>query len=138
MGSFGGSQPTPLLSVYCGSKSFLSLWSSALSRELKSSKVDVHLINAYFVVSNMSKIRKANFLVPTPKQYVQKVLSSLGRQGGSLGRFGVYTPWFAHALVDWAMFNVLSKNWLVNYTYGESAEIGFSFVETRREACLRS
>lgn len=77
----------------------------------------------------MSKIRKANFLVPTPKQYVGKVLSSLGRQGGAIGRFGVSTPWLAHAIVDWAMHNLLSKRWLVDYTYGEFLE------NERREHC---
>ena len=77
-------------------------------------------LNTYFVVSNMSKIRKSSAMIPTPRQYVQRVLSKIGRSGGACGRPFTMTIWPMHALVDWAIQTfVWSQKWLLQYTYGE-------------------
>lgn len=78
MGSFAGESPIPLLQVYSGSKAFLRSWSLALSSELSDSGVHVQLLNTYFVVSKMSKVRRSSLMVPTPAAYVRSVLSKAG------------------------------------------------------------
>jgi len=102
MGSFGGLLPTPLLSVYSGSKAFLQHWSTAVHEELRGKGVDVQFILSHMVVSNMSKIRKASLTAPTPKVFVKSVLGKI-----SLGDVGIFaattTPYWAHALMQWGI-----------------------------------
>ncbi|GAC96037.1 hypothetical protein PHSY_003616 [Pseudozyma hubeiensis SY62] len=131
LGSFAGQVTTPMLATYAGSKAFLSGWSQALGEELKRSKVDVRLLNTYFVVSNLSKIRRSSAMIPTPKQYVKQVLKTLGSQGGALGRPYTSTPWPGHAVVDWATTFLLPRGWLLSYTYGQQ-------VATRKRAIKKS
>lgn len=101
LGSFSGQWATPLMATYAGSKGFLIAFTQALGEELRRAKVDVQLLNTYFVVSNMSKVRRASLLVPTPSTYVAAVLSRLGRASGALGRPFTLTPVPAHAWLDW-------------------------------------
>ncbi|CEH11754.1 3-ketoacyl-reductase [Ceraceosorus bombacis] len=134
LGSFAGQYPTPLLATYSGSKSFLISWSQALGAEQQGLRtgVDVVALNTYFVVSAMSKIRKSSFLVPTPKQYVSSVLSKVGNSGGAGGRPFSATLWPAHAMVDWALANLLpSEGWLLDYSFGQS-------LSTRKRALRKA
>lgn len=131
LGSFAGQVTTPMLATYAGSKAFLSGWSQALGEELKRSKVDVRLLNTYFVVSNLSKIRRSSAMIPTPKQYVKQVLKTLGSQGGAVGRPYTSTPWPGHAVVDWATTFLLPRGWLLSYTYRQQ-------VATRKRAIKKS
>lgn len=98
MGSFGGLIPTPLLATYSGSKSFLQAWSNSIAGELKSSNIDVQLINSYLVTSAMSKIRRTSMMIPNPRQFVKTTLNSVGRRGGSQDRYATMTPYWSHAL----------------------------------------
>ncbi|KAF8420680.1 estradiol 17-beta-dehydrogenase-like protein 12-b [Tirmania nivea] len=102
MGSFGGLLPTPLLSVYSGSKAFLQHWSTALHEELREKGVDVQFILSHMVVSNMSKLRKASLIAPTPKAFVKSALAKIGL--GGVGSFAATTtPYWAHALMQWGI-----------------------------------
>lgn len=89
VGSFSGiTVVSPMLAAYAGSKSFQLSFAAALSQEVKGKGIDVEVANAYFVVSNMSKIRGPNLTTPTPKKYVRAVLSKVcvnsdGRFDGS-------------------------------------------------------
>ncbi|KAI9892178.1 MAG: hypothetical protein M1814_001637 [Vezdaea aestivalis] len=103
MGSFAGLLPTPLLATYSGSKAFLQFWSTALGSELKPHGVDVELITSYLVTSAMSKIRRPSAFVPTPRTYVKSVLSSIGRSGGAQGYAYTATPYWGHAIMQWAL-----------------------------------
>ncbi|CAH2350105.1 very-long-chain 3-oxoacyl-CoA reductase [[Candida] railenensis] len=105
MGSFGGLLPTPYLATYSGSKAFLQAWSAALAGELKPEGIDVELIVSYLVTSAMSKIRRSSATIPTPKQFVKSVLGSVGRRGGAQERFATSTPFWAHALMHFAIEN---------------------------------
>ncbi|TIA89568.1 hypothetical protein E3P99_02029 [Wallemia hederae] len=100
LGSFAGTVPTPLLATYTGSKSFLLSWSQALGEEVKSKGVTVELVNTYFVVSSMSKIRRPSKLIPLPATYVRSVLRRIGLSGGSISRPYASTPYWSHAIVD--------------------------------------
>lgn len=121
LGSFAGQVTTPMLATYAGSKAFLAGWSQALGEELKRSNITVSLLNTYFVVSNMSKVRKSSAMVPTPRQYVGQVLKTIGRFGGAIGRPYTSTPWPMHAVVDWATAFLLPRGWLLSYTYDQQA-----------------
>ena len=47
----------------------------------------------------MSKIRRANWQVPTEKAFVKSALSKIGRRGGSVGYSYSGSPYWSHALV---------------------------------------
>ncbi|KAK9369457.1 hypothetical protein V1509DRAFT_619472 [Lipomyces kononenkoae] len=107
MGSFGGLFPTPYLSVYSGSKSFLEHWSTALAAELKPKGIDVELVLSYLVTSAMSKIRKVSTLIPSPKMFVASTLSSIGLQRGAQGRPATSTPYWSHAIFHFFVENTV-------------------------------
>ena len=100
IGSFAGTVPTPLLSTYTGSKSFLVSWTQALGEEVKAKGIVVELVNTYFVVSSMSKIRRPSKMIPLPATYVRSVLRSIGLNGGSICRPYVGTPYWSHGVLD--------------------------------------
>lgn len=56
----------------------------------------------------MSKIRRANLTTPTPKDYVRSVLNKVGLSCGALwtGRPYVTTPYWSHAVIDYAMVSL--------------------------------
>lgn len=103
MGSFGGLLPTPLLATYSGSKAFLQQWSSALGAEVAPHNIDVELVQSYLVTSAMSKIRRPSIFIPTPKDFVGAVLARIGRTGGAQGWAYTSTPYWSHAIIQWAL-----------------------------------
>ncbi|TYJ53014.1 long-chain 3-oxoacyl-CoA reductase [Cryptococcus floricola] len=102
LGSLSGRIPSPLLASYSGTKAALSTWTKALAEEVRPQGVVVELVQAAFVVSNMSKIRRASALVPTARDFVRAALGSIGRPGGAQGRPHERTPYWTHALLDYA------------------------------------
>ncbi|GAA5947102.1 hypothetical protein JCM3765_002158 [Sporobolomyces pararoseus] len=115
VGSFASLIPSPLLAVYSGSKAFVSTWSQALGSELKGTGVEVELLNTYFVVSKLSKIRKSSWMIPTPKTYVRSVLSKIGVNGGAVGQPHISTPYHGHAPVQWVVDHLFSNSFWLNY-----------------------
>ncbi|GAA5845780.1 hypothetical protein JCM11251_007736 [Rhodosporidiobolus azoricus] len=115
VGSFASLIPSPLLAVYSGSKAFVSTWSQALGSELKGTGVEVELLNTYFVVSKLSKIRRSSWMIPTPKTYVRSVLSKIGVQGGAVGQPHISTPYHGHAPVQWVVDHLFSNQFWLNY-----------------------
>lgn len=118
LGSFTGQWGTPLMATYAGSKAFLIGWTQALGEEMRRANVDVQLLNTYFVVSNMSKIRRASLMIPLPEDYVKAALSRIGRSTGALGRPFTLTPYPSHAWLDWVTSRVLPSALLLRYSYG--------------------
>jgi len=117
IGSFAGAVPSPMLATYSGSKAFLSTWTQALGEELKSKGIVVQLVNTFFVVSAMSKIRKPTLATPLPSVYVRSVLSHIGSPCGALGRPYTITPYWVHSLIDWVL-GQLGQTWLlISYTH---------------------
>ncbi|KAL2760262.1 hypothetical protein ACRALDRAFT_1046520 [Sodiomyces alcalophilus JCM 7366] len=106
MGSFAGWIPTPYLATYSGSKAFLQHWSSSLAEELKPQGVDVQLVLSYLITTAMSKVRRANAMIPTPKAFVRATLSKIG--SGTYQNWAyTYTPWWSHAVMLWAVENTI-------------------------------
>lgn len=120
MASFGGLLPTPLLATYSGSKAFLQQWSSALGAELAPKGITVDLVQSYLVTSAMSKIRKASMFIPNPKAFVRSALNHIGRSGGAQGVAYTSTPYWSHALMQWALvsFTGTSNTLIVNQNKG--------------------
>ncbi|CAE7230333.1 unnamed protein product [Rhizoctonia solani] len=128
LGSFAGAVPSPMLATYSGSKAFLSTWSRALAAELAPRGVDVQLVNTYFVVSSMSKIRRATAMIPSPSTYVRSVLAKIGLQGDYT------TPYWAHGVLAYAM-NFAPSAWLIKYTLNLHKDIRRRALKKReREA----
>lgn len=123
MASFGGIMPTPLLATYSGSKAFLQQWSSALSAELAPSNIQVQLVQSYLVTSAMSKIKRPSLLIPTPKKFVRAALSKIGRHGGAQGVPATSTPYWSHAIMQWAISTFV----------GTSSEIVLGINKTMHE-----
>lgn len=96
---------SPMLAPYAASKVFLASFNAALAEEVKGKGIDIETLNTYFVVSNMSKIRRATITTPMPKPYVKSVLAKIGLPCGALwtGRPTVSSPYWSHSIVDWAM-----------------------------------
>ncbi|KAJ3486372.1 hypothetical protein NLI96_g4279 [Meripilus lineatus] len=120
IGSFSGvSVVSPMLATYAGTKSFLSSFSAALAEEVKDKGIDVECLNTYFVVSNLSKIRKPSVMIPTPKAYVRSVLAKVGLPCGALftGRPHVSSPFWSHAMLDWLMNIIGWKMFFARYTH---------------------
>ncbi|KAL7413480.1 hypothetical protein BDY24DRAFT_388672 [Mrakia frigida] len=103
IGSFSALVPSAMLATYTGAKAFLERWSQALGEETKEFGVDVRLVLPYFVVSNMSKIRRPSLLIPTAPAFVRATLASIGQARGAAGRPYTSTPYWSHAVFDWAM-----------------------------------
>jgi 17beta-estradiol 17-dehydrogenase / very-long-chain 3-oxoacyl-CoA reductase len=102
--------------VYSGTKAFFTHWSQSLGVELSQHNIIVENLNAFFVVSNMSKIRRASFLTPTAKDYVQSVLSKIGLAGGSSVPF-TSSPYPSHALANWAVDTFASHRIALKVNY---------------------
>ncbi|KAJ7714337.1 3-ketoacyl-CoA reductase [Mycena maculata] len=120
IGSFAGAVPSPMLATYSGTKAFLATFSAALDEEVRGHGVVVEHVNTYFVVSKLSKIRRASMLIPTPKAYVRAVLGKIGLPCGAAfsGRPATSTPFWSHAIIDYAMTAVSMPALFVSYTHG--------------------
>ncbi|WFD38272.1 uncharacterized protein MJAP1_001221 [Malassezia japonica] len=131
LGSFTGQWGTPMMATYAGTKAFLIGWTQALGEEMRRANVDVQLLNTYFVVSSMSKVRRASAMIPLPTQYVAAALGRIGRSTGALGRPFTLTPWPAHAWLDWATARVVPAGLLLRKSYDVN-------VATRRAAIRKA
>eukprot|EP01086_Lenisia_limosa_P016579 TRINITY_DN6482_c0_g1_i1.p1 TRINITY_DN6482_c0_g1~~TRINITY_DN6482_c0_g1_i1.p1 ORF type:complete len:322 (-),score=102.63 TRINITY_DN6482_c0_g1_i1:25-990(-) len=82
----------PLFSLYAGSKAYTRSFTKALAAEVKSYGIDVMCATPYFVVSQLSKIRKPSLTVPTPKSFAKSTLGHLGYTDETCG-------FWAHTLI---------------------------------------
>ncbi|CAA7259161.1 unnamed protein product [Cyclocybe aegerita] len=120
IGSFAGSVASPMLATYSGTKAFLSTFSDALGEEVKKDNVIVEHVNTYFVVSKLSKIRKASVMIPNPAPFVRSVLSKIGLACGAgySGRPNTSTPFWSHGLLDYLITFVGIPSLFISYTHG--------------------
>lgn len=121
LSSFAASVPSAMLATYAGSKGFVVTWSQALAEELKQHNITVELVNTFFVVSAMSKIRKPSISTPLPNAYVKSVLATIGNGVGAVGSGRPYftTPFWSHAIADWVMTQVGAMGLYMSYTHSK-------------------
>ncbi|CEJ00591.1 Putative Very-long-chain 3-oxoacyl-CoA reductase [Rhizopus microsporus] len=122
MGSFAGLVPSPWLSVYSASKAFLLAWSQALGMEVAKDGITVEHLNTYFVVSAMSKIKRASLLIPTSKDYVISALAKIGVPCGANTPF-TSTPYATHGLANWAINNLFSRKFWITQNYNIQKDV---------------
>ncbi|KAF8160872.1 3-ketoacyl-CoA reductase [Crassisporium funariophilum] len=120
IGSFAGATPSPMLATYSATKAFLTTFTSALAEEVKKDNITVEHVNAYFVVSKLSKIRKPSLFIPRPAPFVRSVLSKIGLACGAAysGRPNTSTPFWSHALLDYGITLVGLPSLFIKYSHG--------------------
>ena len=86
----------PLLSIYSACKAFVLQWSADMEMEYSGRGITFMCAYPCYVVSNMSKIRRANWSTPTPGAYARSLLSQLGCVSSTTG-------YWAHDLMHFAI-----------------------------------
>ncbi|XP_050526565.1 very-long-chain 3-oxoacyl-CoA reductase-B-like isoform X2 [Daktulosphaira vitifoliae] len=76
IGSLSSPCPSPLLTVYGSSKTFVQKFSEDLNTEYQNYGVLVQCVMPGFVVTKMSKINKPTWLIPTAERYVESALKT--------------------------------------------------------------
>jgi len=85
---------SPLVAEYSGSKAYVHMFSKSLAAELAPKGIHVQCQFPLFVVSNMSKIRKASLTVPSPETYVKTAIKFIGHDT-------IISPIWTHSLQMW-------------------------------------
>lgn len=109
--SASGMHPVPLLTIYSASKAFVDFFSRGLQAEYQSRGIIIQSVMPYFVVSKMSRIRRATLDKPTPLRYVTAAINTVGLQSQTNG----YLP---HAIMGWLATAVFPANLVTKYTTG--------------------
>ena len=107
--SFSATIPTPLLSVYSASKSYVDLFSQGLAKEYSSEGITVQCVLPGHVVSNISKIKRSSLNVPSPDVFVGSALSRLGIDARTCG-------YWAHDIMNFVS-EVVPRRILVDVVY---------------------
>ena len=76
--SLSGVMPSPMLSVYSGTKAYIDFFTQGLTKEYAKTGVTIQCIMPGPVVSNMSKLKRASMSSPFPEVFVKSNLSRLG------------------------------------------------------------
>lgn len=85
LSSFSALDPTPLLAIYAGSKSFVDIFTRSISYEYAKKGIIIQSVLPGYVVSNMSKIRRGSLMVPLPEDYVKSQLKTVGLDDQTTG-----------------------------------------------------
>ena len=119
----------PLYSMYAGTKGFVDQFSRTMHTEYKDKGIHVQLQAPLFVVSKMSKIRRASLTVPSPKQYAKAALAAVGYEPRT-------TPYWSHALM-WGAIASLPVWAVDSFRLWENKNLrkrGFAAAERKRAA----
>lgn len=85
LSSFSALDPCPLLSIYAASKAFVDVFSRSLAYEYAKKGIIIQSVLPGYVVTKMSKIRKAYWMAPTAEDYVKSQLKTVGLDGQTTG-----------------------------------------------------
>ena len=85
-GSGSGRIPTPMLTVYSATKAYMDFFSQALNIEYQDKGIIVQSLCPYYVSTKLSRIR-ASFATPTPSQFVDSCVRTIGAQSVTNGCF---------------------------------------------------
>ncbi|BFZ16086.1 hypothetical protein BsWGS_19125 [Bradybaena similaris] len=96
VGSSSSTIASPLLTLYSGTKAFVDVFSKALHAEYHGKGITVQCVRPYFVVTKLSKFRRASLFVPSPTTFVKSAL-------GTVGIVNSTTGYWAHAFQDFYM-----------------------------------
>ncbi|XP_066258882.1 very-long-chain 3-oxoacyl-CoA reductase [Euwallacea similis] len=79
--------PSPLLSVYAASKSFVEKFSEDLATEYSRYNIIVQCLLPGYVATNMSKIKSSTWMAPSPSKFVSEALTTIGVREKTTGYF---------------------------------------------------
>ncbi|QDZ18098.1 short-chain dehydrogenase/reductase [Chloropicon primus] len=105
----------PLYSVYAGTKAYVDQFSKSLSVEYSKHNIDVQVQAPLFVVSKMSKIRRASVTVPSPKGYAKAGLRAIGYEVRT-------SPYWSHSII-WALISALPVSFMDKMRIGMTTDI---------------
>jgi len=94
VGSASCAHATPMLAVYSATKAFIKQFSRSLTYEYKEENIDVLSVAPYYVISNLSGIKKPSLLVCTAERFVDDALNKLGYEVHS-------NPYWVHDFFEW-------------------------------------
>lgn len=83
--------PSPMLTVYAATKSYVNKFTEELRNEYESHGLVIQTILPGYVATNMSKIRKTTWMAPSPDKFVASAL-------GKVGKYDFTTGYFPHTL----------------------------------------
>lgn len=78
LSSLSATAPCPLLAVYAASKAFVIQFTRDLEYEYRGKGIVIQCVAPGYVVSNMSKLRRATFWSPTADVFAKSALARLG------------------------------------------------------------
>eukprot|EP01095_Lingulamoeba_sp_RSL-Kostka_P003059 TRINITY_DN1396_c0_g1_i1.p1 TRINITY_DN1396_c0_g1~~TRINITY_DN1396_c0_g1_i1.p1 ORF type:complete len:325 (-),score=135.91 TRINITY_DN1396_c0_g1_i1:219-1193(-) len=118
LSSFAGLVPTPLLSVYSGTKAYNNNFSQSLYFEFSKHGIVSQSVTPGVVVSNMSKVSKkhAGLMIALPEAIAAKSLARLGKDIE-------VSPHFPHAVLNYIFGTFLPRRFALGVLYGESLKI---------------
>jgi len=124
--SFSALDPCPLLSLYAATKSFVDVFSRSIAYEYAKKGIIIQSVLPGFVVSKMSKIRKAYWMAPTPENYVRSQLKTVGLDGQTTG-------YWAHEL----QFYFTQHVFPIIYDRSLTGNIAFNQMKMLRKKALK-
>ncbi|KAJ8984494.1 hypothetical protein NQ317_006154 [Molorchus minor] len=79
--------PSPLLTVYSASKSYVRKFSADLADEYSKYGITIQCLLPGYVATNMSKIRSSTWMAPHPLKYVEEAMKFIGIKEDTTGYF---------------------------------------------------
>jgi len=89
LSSLAGLIPVPLLSLYSGSKAFVTFFSKALNGEYSRSGVHTMVLSPFYVATNLSQVRARGMNIPSADRYAASAVNTFGLTTATCG-------WWAH------------------------------------------
>nr|CAH7769033.1 unnamed protein product [Callosobruchus chinensis] len=113
--------PSPMLTVYAATKSYVVKFSEDLATEYARYGITVQCLLPGYVVTNMSRIRSSTWMAPTPLKFVAEAMKTIGVRERTTGYFphtlllgfvnfidGI-SPSFSRWLITRTMMNIRAR-----------------------------
>jgi len=107
--SASGRTPTPLLTIYSATKAYVDFFSRGLAKEYESKGIIVQSLCPFFVATKLAKMRSSLF-VPSPNQYVDSAIKTIGSQEVTNGCL-------LHNLQGWVTESILPESVFKNISF---------------------
>lgn len=117
--SYSALFPTPLLAMYSASKIYMDYFSRALHAEYQERGIIVQSVLPYYVSTNMIRNPGISFMIPSPDQFVNSALKTVGVEVRTYG-------YFAHNIL--AFF----QNFFVKFVIGNNLNTKIAFFRMKR------
>ncbi|XP_050208283.1 very-long-chain 3-oxoacyl-CoA reductase 1-like [Mercurialis annua] len=92
----------PLNAIYAATKAYLAMFSKCINLEYKQQGIDIQCQIPLFVATKMTRMRKSNLFVASPKMYAKASLRWIGYEK-------LCTPFWSHS-VQWLILQALPES----------------------------